>query len=241
MKKIGWQGHTRTKLICDLLNERLKHWREGWFGSRISEAHVVVDDLEGPADPSLACWHLGSDKACMWFEAPSDVPFQLADVALQVETADRALAKMVGESCLADLCLALWGDQAQAAPRPSDPPDGRFRNPRYGGTAFRVLGLPFELRLLADRGWGEQELPRQSAQRQGLVDRRTAIGPTRLSVMATVELGEIPLLESTGWASGELLVTDASHVLPVNLVLSGRTVRTAILGKRPGPRTIEIS
>lgn len=177
----------------------------------------------------------------MWFEMTSDASSGLAAATLQIVEADNPLANAVGESCLTDLCLSLWGSQAAGIPEPTDPPDSQCRDPRHGGLAFRIAGLPFDMRLLVDWGWCEQEVPRASSQRPGLVERRKAIGATRLSLRATVELGQIPLLDSTEWSPGELLLTDASHLLPVDLVLSGRTILTGVLGKHPGSRTIQIS
>lgn len=202
---------------------------------------MVVTGSEVGVDRALVCWQLHSPEASLWLEASKDAVAALATGALRVEDPSGPLAQAIGVACLSDLMTTLWGGPSEGAPQPCSAPGDECRNPRYGGLEFSVTGLPIEIRVLTDRGWCESVVPFESWPRPALTHRRQAIGATRVSLKATVELGEIPLLDSMDWRLGELLVTDATPIQSVSLMLADKPVRTGVLSKHPSARALAIS
>lgn len=242
MKRIGWQGRTRAVLIGDQLNERFRQWRLGWFGERLNDACVLID--EGSACPAdQAGWKLAGAGAGMWFAAPGGAATLLAAEALQLSSRTGRLLKPVGDSCLHDLFASFWNVELIGKPSitRTTEPHGIPDPLRFGGLAYRVAGLPVELLVVADRGWCDAQLPMKTSQKPALIDRRKAIGATRVALKATLDLGEIPLLESTDWSAGELLLTDRPRTLQASLSIADRTVHGGAMGLRDGKRTFAIS
>lgn len=242
MRRIGWQGTTRARQARDLLQERLEQWQEGWFDKQCPELAVDLLLASSLAPSDMVCWSIGiGGEGLLKFEAPSNIEAQLANEALGIRLSETApFSKAVGKRCFADLCRTLAGSVDLEAPRRCEPSRDFERDPRYGGLKFAVSGFPGSLLIFADREWCDYHLPRTRLQSQAVVDRRIAIGPTRMRVKAAIELGEISLFESIGWKVGELLVTDVDRSSPVHLSASGDVVKSGRLEPDRGPRAVVI-
>lgn len=242
VRRIGWQGRSRAVLIGDQLNERFGQWRQGWFGERLNEACVLIDQ-QGMCTADQDCWQLTGAGGGMWFAAPEDAAILLAAEALQLPARAGGLLKSVGDSCLRDLFACLWNAELGGKPliRQTTEPCGIQDLLRFGALVYRVEGLPIELLVVADRVWCDAQSPRNTSPKPALIDRRSAIGATRVALKATLDLGEIPLLESTGWTAGELLLTDRPRTLRASLSIADRKVHGGAMGLRDGKRTFAIS
>lgn len=242
MRRIGWQGRTRALAIRERLEERLQQWRLGWFGDRLSDACVLIDDrAEWPADRED--WQVTGTASGMRAGMSNDAPVRLATEALQLSAPGSELVQPVGMACLEDLLACLWGVEVHGKPAVCRARAGRDDEDlwRSGGLAYRVVGLPVELLIVVDRGWCDTQSPRTPSRKPALTDRRKAIGGTRVVLKASLDLGEIPLLESTGWAPGELLITDSPRTLQASLSLADRQVHGGVMGLRGRNRALVIS
>jgi hypothetical protein len=211
VRKIGWQGRSRGLAIREQLEQRFQQWRLGWFGARLCNAQVLIDEPDELVVGALG-WRFANAQSGMWMLTSDDAGIRLAGEALQLPARGMDLVRRVGESCLEDLALSLWGPDSNGKPGSVRAAPGEVAADllRYGGLAYSIAGLPIDVTILVDRGWCDAQIPPQPSRRLALTDRRVAIGSTRVVLKATVDLGEIPLMESTGWSQGELLLTDAA-------------------------------
>lgn len=242
MRRIGWQSRTRAKAIREQLDERLQQWRLGWFGDRLNDASVLIDDTaEWPV--GQADWQLTGTTSGMWIGTSNDAPLRLAAEALQLPAQASELVQPVGKACLEDLLACLWGVEVNGKPEVNRARAGCGNEDlwRSGGLAYRFMGLPVELLIVADRGWCDAQFPQTPSPKPALTDRRKAIGGTRVVLKASVDLGDIPLLESTGWAAGELFVTDRPRTLQASLSLADRKVHGGVMGLHGRNRALVIS
>ncbi len=88
--------------------------------------------------------------------------------------------------------------------------------------------------------WCAARLPHDQAvvPRPRLVERRTAVIPTRVRVGATIELGSIELLDSLQLRTGEVLLTEVSRQPGVMLSTPSGCLRTGRIVPDRARRTI---
>jgi len=216
MERIGWQGATRTRLLKERLGQGLAHWREGWGVEQWRQAGVEVECAEQCSRPAgeRQCWLLESGDAAMWVEGPASIGPALASHALRVDGSPaNALVHGVGKRCFFDLCSTLWGKDGAPSPVRSAPPGEREAASRHGGLGFRIAGIPENLTITVNRAWCQlhaSTLPNEGRP-SAMVERRVALGSTRIAITAAIELGEIQLLDSLEWKVGEILLADVPH------------------------------
>lgn len=246
MKRIGWQGVSRANALGALLKGRLDHWRDGWLQEQWSEASVLRCDPLGMPEmtASRCCWKMEVDGAALWFEADASTAMKLGSGALKLDgSADDSLAEAVGGSCFSSLCADLWGGTDTDAPVLSEPIDIKDKDPAHGALCFRIVDLPGSIWIIANRAWCQQQIP--ASKNDGtpvpLTDRRVALGRTSVTVSATIDLGDIPLVESLGWTVGELLVTDVPRKPQVSLASGQGQIGIGTLASHQGVRTVVIA
>lgn len=229
-----------------LLKGRLDHWRDGWLQEQWSGASVLVSDPLGVPEMTAGrrCWKLEADGAVLWIEADASTTMKLGSGALKLDgSANHSLVEAVGGSCFSRLCADLWGNTDPGALAPSDPIDVKDKAPAYGGLCFQITGLPGSIWITANRTWCQLQIP--AGQGDGrpvpLTDRRVALGRTSVTVSATIDLGDISLVDSLGWAVGELLVTDVPRKPPVSLASGQGKIGVGTLGSHQGVRTVVIA
>lgn len=243
VRRIGWQGATRSRHLRGHLELGLTRWQQGWFSEPLLEARVrSLEEGEASALDDLQWWTLEREGAAVHFGTAADIDLQLgADVLRMAPLDDSALVKEVGDRCFAELCCSLWGGAEVSELMPSLCPDQSDTDERYGGLICGVEGIPTGLWVLATRAWCDRFGPERARKTVPLADRHAALKTTAVTVSAHIELGTIPLADSLGWTVGEVLVTDASRRSPVALKVAEQCVRTGTLTDNQGVRAVMVA
>ena len=245
MKRIHWQGASRANRLQVQLGERLQAWAGEWGGQKWRQA------LASPVDAAAMVriggrqnwWFSAPDGAAMWISAEADAGRSLAASALDLGAIlghGLDLVGEVGKRCLAALQACLWGSAELPGAGDLLPEQLEAFEPRRGGLAWRISHLPGDFQVAVNDTWCAARLPHDQAvvPGPGLVDRRTAVIPTRVRVDATIELGSIELLDSLQLRTGEVLLTDVSRQPVVTLSTPSGRLRTGRIVPDRARRTI---
>jgi hypothetical protein len=240
VRRIGWQGATRSRHLRAQMELGLTRWQQGWFLEPPLAATIrAVGEIDDPAQFGYLWWKLERDNAVVHFGADADISLLLGAEVLRMEaTEDCALIREVGAACFDDLCCSLWGGAQASDLSPSPCPIFCDAESRFGSVIFEVDGLAAPVRIIAARSWCDR-FDDQPARRSGsLVGRHAALNSTGVTVSAHIELGTILLADSLGWSVGEVLVTEATRHSPVALKVGGRSIRAAKLVDGQGVRAV---
>lgn len=179
----------------------------------------------------------------MWINAEAHAGRSLAGSALDlsgIRGHGLGLVEQVGKRCLTALHACLWGGSELPAATDVLPERLDSFEPRHGGLAWRISHLPGDFQIAVNDVWCAVHLPhdKAAASKPRLVDRRTAVVPTRVRVDAAIELGNIELLDSLQLRVGEVLLTDVSRQPSVALSTPSGRLRTGRIAPGHAQRTV---
>lgn len=242
IKRIGWQGATRSRHLRTQMELGLTRWQQGWFLEPPLTATVrAVGEIDDPAQLGYQWWKLEREKAVVYFGTDADISSLLGAEVLRMEaTKDSALIREVGAGCFDDLCCSLWGGAQAGDLSPSPCPSFSDAESRFGSVVFEVEGLSTPVRIIATRSWCDRFDDEPAHRSAPLVGRHTALNGTGVTLSAHIELGTILLADSFGWSVGEVLVTEATRHSPVALKAGGRIIRAAKLVDGHGARAVTL-